>query len=504
MAFAVNLASISRSIADSCNNNCLLCYSSGYVKTCTAARQPIAAAKTTRREYSYRGADSFAAVAFISTAETILHHGSSRAKVGRRRVLMAAGGDGGGSPVQPPSAAPKGASKTTTPRQRRKEQNDRLSRVFAQKIKKMPDAAWKGVLTELEMAEERSSRTKTDAAGGGGGGGGAVGVLAGAPVTNRMYCSCIAHMARNKRWKEALGILRRMREKGVVPTSATYNAAITACGNAGQGGQALEVLQEMRNADDVQPDVVSYTAAISACGTEWRTALELLAEMRGKGVAPNSFTFNAVMTACDRGGQWRMALALFEKMRAAGVAPDVISYAAAIQACGRGGQARRALDFLDEMRHAGMVPNVIVYNSAITACANKGLWEKALELLGDMRVLKLVPTAASYSGAITASCNGGQPRKAMELLDEMGRAGVRSDVFTYSGAIIACDLEGKWKVCTRRSFSSFLFSLFFLAISSKGVICLHGNLTTERSNITLRVLLWCIGGCVAFIISRHK
>lgn len=468
MAFVVNLASISRSIADSCNNNCL-CYISGYVKTCTTARQLIAAAATTTtREYSYRGADSFAAVAFPSTAEISLHHDSGRAKVGRRRVLMDAGDDGGGSPVQPPSAAPKGGSKTTTPRQRRKEQNDRLSRVFAQKIKKMPDAAWKGVLTELEMAEERSSRTKTDAAGGGGGG--AVGVLAGAPVTNRMYCSCIAHMARSKRWKEALGILRRMRGKGVVPTSATYNAAITACGNAGQGGQALEVLQEMRDADDVQPDVVSYTAAISACGTEWRTALELLAEMRGKGVAPNSFTFNAVMTACDRGGQWRMALALFEKMRAAGVAPDVISYAAAIQACGRGGQARRALDFLDEMRHAGMVPNVIVYNSAITVCANKGLWEKALELLGDMRVQKLIPTAASYSGAITASCNGGQPRKAMELLDEMGRAGVRSDVFTYSGAIIACDLEGKWKVRTRRSFSSFLFSLFVLAVSSKGTV----------------------------------
>eukprot|EP00665_Eupelagonemidae_sp_cell47_P009022 gene9022-1114_t len=67
-----------------------------------------------------------------------------------------------------------------------------------------------------------------------------------------------------------------------------YNAAISACEKGREPGKALELLAEMRGRG-MEPNVITYNAAISACekGKEPGKALELLAEMRGRGMEPN-------------------------------------------------------------------------------------------------------------------------------------------------------------------------------------------------------------------------
>ena len=65
--------------------------------------------------------------------------------------------------------------------------------------------------------------------------------------------------------------------------------------------------------------------------------------MRAAGVQPNVISFNAAISACEKGGQCERALALLGDMRAAGVQPDVISFSAAISACEKGGQWELAL-----------------------------------------------------------------------------------------------------------------------------------------------------------------
>ena len=75
----------------------------------------------------------------------------------------------------------------------------------------------------------------------------------------------------------------------------TYNAAISACARGRQWKRALELLEEMRVSDDIEPDAISYNAAISACGKvgKWGRALELLQEMRRGGIEPDVIACNA-------------------------------------------------------------------------------------------------------------------------------------------------------------------------------------------------------------------
>ena len=71
-------------------------------------------------------------------------------------------------------------------------------------------------------------------------------------------------------------------------------------------------------------------------------------------------------------------------MEGRGIQPNVISYNAAISACEKGGQHEKAVELLREMEGRGIQPNVISYNAVISACEKGGQHEKALELLREM------------------------------------------------------------------------------------------------------------------------
>jgi pentatricopeptide repeat domain-containing protein 1 len=76
----------------------------------------------------------------------------------------------------------------------------------------------------------------------------------------------------------------------------------------------------------LQPDVISYNAAISACekGLQWEKALHFLSEMRTQGLQPDVISYNAAISACEKGLQWEKALQLLSEMKTQGHQPDVI------------------------------------------------------------------------------------------------------------------------------------------------------------------------------------
>jgi len=133
------------------------------------------------------------------------------------------------------------------------------------------------------------------------------------------------------------------------------------------------------------PDVVSFNAAISACEKGHRTAaaLALHRDMQLDGVEPNLVTANSLLSACGRGTLWRETLTFFR-------------------------------DFLQRRGH----PDVITYNAAITACERAGQWQEVLALLQKMPSHQLGPSLVTLNAALLTMSRAGRTNEFFEIADE--------------------------------------------------------------------------------------
>ena len=68
---------------------------------------------------------------------------------------------------------------------------------------------------------------------------------------------------------------------------------------------------------DMKADVITFNATISACekGQQWITAVSLLREMQQGNVKTDVITFNATINACEKGQQWIAAVSLLREMQ---------------------------------------------------------------------------------------------------------------------------------------------------------------------------------------------
>jgi len=62
---------------------------------------------------------------------------------------------------------------------------------------------------------------------------------------------------------------------------------------------------------------------------------EVLHTMGNKSVWPNTTSYNAAISACEKGKHWEVALELLRECKT-WATPDTISYNAGISACGKG------------------------------------------------------------------------------------------------------------------------------------------------------------------------
>ena len=73
-------------------------------------------------------------------------------------------------------------------------------------------------------------------------------------------------------------------------------------------------------------------------------------------------TYNAAISACEKGPRPHLALHMLQQLQVRGFRPDVITYSAAISVCEKGQILWQA------MLHQGLLPDVIPYSAAISAC----------------------------------------------------------------------------------------------------------------------------------------
>eukprot|EP00439_Symbiodinium_sp_Y106_P031789 s3309_g3.t2 len=247
-------------------------------------------------------------------------------------------------------------------------------------------------------------------------------------------------------WQAAWSLLGRFRDQGLEPQSGALRAAMSALRSGGRWQEALLLLSD----DSSSADVVAFSAAMAVLETAgcWQQAFGLLAEMRSRVVAPDSYTYSALLGSCrawasdneaaalnaaralltdarDRreanevvigamlrilefAGLWAEALDLLHKApsrQAAGRGPNLINYASAASACAKGHKWECCLDLLRELEEAGTSPDIVLLSAVISACERSFEWQRALAVLASAGSPDAVASVTEQLSAFQSRCS---------------------------------------------------------------------------------------------------
>ena len=80
--------------------------------------------------------------------------------------------------------------------------------------------------------------------------------------------------------------------------------------------------------------MIACTKAITTCSNhrDWNAALSLLREMFDRKLESDVVSYNASISASEKGSQWSQALALLREMFDRRIESDVVSFSASISA----------------------------------------------------------------------------------------------------------------------------------------------------------------------------
>jgi pentatricopeptide repeat protein len=232
----------------------------------------------------------------------------------------------------------------------------------------------------------------------------------------------------------------------------------------------MDLLRDAVEVKKIPMNVIGFNAAVSACAQagDWKNAITLLTRMEDASSnsstalqalipAPDSVTYGTVFAACERGEQWELILKYAESMQARNLELDGLSVTSCLHACQQLGLADEALGYLHMMKFVAapsrqtfglkrsgarkplLGPDGVAYRLAISACARGGAWEEGIRLLDDFEAAIGIPAdVVAHTSAITGCEYAGEWKYAFFLLDKMRKAGVDANEVTMAAVIGAC------------------------------------------------------------------
>ncbi|KAL3748254.1 hypothetical protein ACJRO7_009486 [Eucalyptus globulus] len=154
----------------------------------------------------------------------------------------------------------------------------------------------------------------------------------------RFKADCVSYNIIANRWclikrtPMALEVLKEMVDRGLTPTSTTYNIMLKGFFRAGQKRKC-----------DI--DVVTYTTVINGFGIdgEIKEAKRVFGEMSREGILPSVATYNAMIQVLYRKDNVENAILVFEVLRK-GYVPNSITYNLVIRGPCHAGHMDRAVE----------------------------------------------------------------------------------------------------------------------------------------------------------------
>ncbi|KAL6055711.1 Chlororespiratory reduction 2 [Balamuthia mandrillaris] len=259
------------------------------------------------------------------------------------------------------------------------------------------------------------------------------------------------------------------RGKGEKGGAVIWNAMMQACTQCGNGKEALQLFQEMEEAD-VPADAFTFSIVLKACGimTYVETGKRVHAEVLRRGLQANVVlcnalinmygtcermearavfqgmkernvvTWNTMIAAASQSGHGQEALQLFQEMQQAGVAADAFTFAAVLKACASTADLKTGKRVHAELLRRSLLPNAVLSTALIDMYGKCGELEEACKVFQQMKERDVI----TWNAMIAVHGLHGQGKAALAALQEMQEQGVQPDAITFINVLNACSHAG--------------------------------------------------------------
>lgn len=168
---------------------------------------------------------------------------------------------------------------------------------------------------------------------------------------------------------------------------------------AGQPEKVTDVYQYMLKHEEAHPDLITFSLLIKVNCDAARMdgAMQLLDDMKQRGLVPDEVIFNNLMAGCALAKDATLGESIYGKMVRAGVRPSNVSFSILIRLLSECGLLESAVRLLErEPPLHGVVPEPRLYIQLIQACIRQRKGKVAVKVYRDM-LERGEPEPADYS-----------------------------------------------------------------------------------------------------------
>mmetsp|Transcript_66818 Transcript_66818/g.120274 ORF Transcript_66818/g.120274 Transcript_66818/m.120274 type:complete len:1040 (-) Transcript_66818:72-3191(-) len=231
----------------------------------------------------------------------------------------------------------------------------------------------------------------------------------------------------------AVALLRKLQSaKGQAPDTTIYNCVLDVCMTNGAMDLAQEIVEEMRQLQLLS--LVTYNTLLKghAARGDFPKAKQLLNEIHQVGLAPDSASFNCLISAAVSASRFDEVWVVFDEMQRKGVLPDHFTISILMKVVRKSANhadARRALAVLDQSR-INLCEDEVLLNSVLDACIHHKDTKRLPMVLADFEKSALKPSIQNYGLVIKAYACLKNTRKCWSVWQEMtaSRGLIPSDV----------------------------------------------------------------------------
>lgn len=263
--------------------------------------------------------------------------------------------------------------------------------------------------------------------------------------------------------------VKSSRSKPTKQASDDISYRIMSLSRSGRIQEAINLYYDAWDPTNKRPNARTMNNAIGACARPskplYNEAFGIFQHGIDKGLKPNVYTFGSLMSVCSKKGDINRCRQLLKQMEGYNIKPNSVIYSTAISACERCSPPRSdlAIELLKEGVSEGTMDgfmNTVGFNAAISVCARAGAWKQAYQLLNEMEgrnadlqntkpilnsdLFTPRPDEVTY-GTVMAACERAKEwHKVLELsrVMEAEREDLEMDGISISSALHACQQLG--------------------------------------------------------------